>query len=144
MKRDQGYMTRLRESHPAGARKHREDHEGRRTVLWLSVAGMMAFITALWFMVMPIQMSGLRLGGMKRSVMNPSSDKTAIEQWSELVDGASSRLKITTDGIAAKAASVSAPPATAAALDAAALTARLEAAVASAPLVTAPATVSSR
>jgi len=124
----------LREPQPEQAPRHgshRDDHESRKAVMYLSVAGMMALIVTLWVLVMPVQLSGLKLGGMKRAVMNPVPVKTAADQWNDLMSGASARLQTTSDAISAKAKIQAAADEAAlkpAPIDTAALTAKLQAA----------------
>jgi hypothetical protein len=101
-KRDQGYMRRLRDHQPDARRgSHREEHESRKAVLYFSVAGMMALIVTLWVLVVPVQLAGLKLGGMKSAIANPAPEKSATEQWDDLITGASARLQQASDTISA-------------------------------------------
>lgn len=140
-KRDQGYMRRLRDGQPDVRRvSHREEHESRKATLFLSVAGMMALVVTLWVVVMPVQLAGLKLGSAKQTATSQAGEKSAGEQWDELISGSSARLQQVSDAIGAREkiaaqATASAPATTAAPIDAAALTAKLQAAssVSSAP-----------
>lgn len=132
MPRNKGYMKKLREL----SADRSGERERKKMVLYLAVAGVMAFIVVLWFMVLPIQMAGLHPGGLS-SALAPKpapSGQDFAASWNEMMLTSSQNLeRLTTD--LQKPAATSAPAAGtgSGSLDAASLTARLDAATATAP-----------
>lgn len=133
MSRNKGYMKKLREL----SADRSGERERKKMVLYLAVAGVMAFIVVLWFMVLPIQMAGLHPGGLS-SALAPKpapSGQDFAASWNEMMLTSSQNLERLTSDLQKPAAN-SAPTAGAVnsgSLDAASLTARLDAATATAP-----------